>query len=349
MRHQLPRSVVAHSLVFQVSFVGAAVTALLSLSSCQTEKPAGPTTCCDQPKIPAGIPAFTVVRDEVSGPTDGQDVKMHVALKQKTKRDDIYPALQFLYRYAMTRNTFEPTTFLGAFYATEGEAQTGGNPIAKIWREHGDKGPKCENAIRLEFAEEVQKSFDYSLNRAAPEDLEDTCRLNEKKKIARVDDNFKHKPTMKVDEPHKAVEVTFPYLESGKDEYVQSLTFNSAMTYWAEFLTAMFLKAPELQQVTYTGLLDDQPVLKVTVTRQEFDQHLSNVQETIASYSAITFAKLGMHKTDDKGAMKDQEQQKTKTYSAALSFLPKDRVMVSPKLAKAAPGGGGKGGKSKKG
>ncbi len=159
-----------------------------------------PTTCCDQPKIPAGIPAFTVVRDEVTGPTDGQDVKMHVALKQKTKRDDIYPALQFLYRYAMTRNTFEPTTFLGAFYATEGDAQTGGNPIAKIWREHGDKGPKCENAIPLEFPEEVGKAFEHSLGRDQPEDLEDTCHLNEKKKIARVDDNFKHKPTMKVDD-----------------------------------------------------------------------------------------------------------------------------------------------------
>ena len=142
MRHQLPRSVVAHSLVSHVP-LAAAVAALLSLSSCQTEKPAAPTTCCDQPKIPAGIPAFTVVRDEVSGPTDGQDVKMHVALKQKTKRDDIYPALQFLYRYAMTRNTFEPTTFLGAFYNTEGDAQTGGNPVAKIWRDHGDKGPSA--------------------------------------------------------------------------------------------------------------------------------------------------------------------------------------------------------------
>ena len=56
------------------------------------------------------------------------------------------------------------------------------------------------------------------------------------------------------------------------------------------------------------------------------------MQETIASYSAITFAKLGLHKTDDKGARKDQEQHKTKTYKAALSFLPKDQVMVSPKL-----------------
>ncbi len=322
--------------------LAAAAVALVGLASCQNDnKPAGPTACCDQPKIPPGVPAFTVVRDEVTGPTDGQDVKLHVALKQKTKRDDIYPALQFLYRYAMTRNTFEPTTFLGAFYKTEGDAQTGANPVAKIWREHGDKGPKCENAIALEFPEEVDKAFQHSLGRDTPEDLEDTCHLTEKKKVTRVDANFKHQPTMKVDEAKKAVEVTYPYLEAGKDEYVKSLSFNAAMTYWAEFLTAMFAKAPELQQVTYNGILDDQPVLKITVTRQEFDQHLSTVQETIASYAAITFAKLGLHKTDDKGAMKDQEQQKTKTYTAALSFIPKDRVFVSPKLTKATGGGGG--------
>jgi hypothetical protein len=151
--HRLPLSV--------VMFPATSLLVLLAgVSSCtKSDQAAGPTTCCDQPKIPAGIPAFTVVRDEVSGPTDGQDVKLHVALKQKTKRDDIYPSLQFLYRYAMTRKTFEPTSFTGAIYATEGEAQTGGNPIAKIWREHGDKGPKCENNIKLEFNEEVGKAL----------------------------------------------------------------------------------------------------------------------------------------------------------------------------------------------
>ena len=104
------------------------------------------------------------------------------------------------------------------------------------------------------------------------------------------------------------------------------------MTYWAEFLTAMFSKSAGLKQLTYVGVLDDQPVLKITVTRQQFDEKLSRVQETIASYAAITFAKLGLHKTDDKGAKKDQEQQRTRTYKAALSFLPKDAVFVSPKL-----------------
>jgi hypothetical protein len=330
MRAQpLPRSV-AHAIAIPAVCL---LAALAGVASCnKSEQSSGPTTCCDQPKVPPGVPGFTVVRDETTGPTDGQDVKLHVALKQKTKRDEIYPALQFLYRYAMTRRTFEPTTFLGAFYSTEGEAQTGGNPVAKIWREHGDKGPKCENNIKLEFKEEVDKAFMWSLNRAEPENLDDTCHLNEKKKIARVDDKFTHKPTMKIDDAKRAVEVTFPYLETGKDEYVATLGFNTAMTYWAEFTTTMFGKAPELKEVTYVGVLNDQPILRITTSREQFDSKLSTVQETIASYSAITFAKLGLHKIDDKGAKKDQEQHKTKTYKAALSFLPANQVMISPKL-----------------
>ena len=46
-------------------------------------------------------------------------------------------------------------------------------------------------------------------------------------------------------------------------------------------------------------------------------------------------AKLGLHKINDKGAIKEQEAHKSKTYLAALSFLPKDHVMISPKLKKA--------------
>src|SRR3954467_4700500 len=109
-----PRLFLDGSLVF--AFVTAAF-----VTSCTTEKTAGPKACCDQPKVPAGIPGFTVIYDDVSGPTDGQIVKVRVALKQKTKRDDISPALQFLYRYAMQRNTFEPVSFAGEFYTSEGE------------------------------------------------------------------------------------------------------------------------------------------------------------------------------------------------------------------------------------
>jgi hypothetical protein len=305
----------------------------LSAASCSTDKPAGPKACCDQPKAPPGIPPFTVTMDDVSGPTDGQKVKLRAAMKQKTKRDDMYLSLQFLYRYIMTRDpSFPPISLVGELYTSEGEAQSGSNPAAKIWREQSDSGPKCENNVPYDFAEQIDRAFAYSLNRAVPEDLADTCHLAEKKKEKRFDDDFKHKPSYKVDVAGKAVEVTYPYLDTGKDAYVPSITFNNAMTYWAEFTSSMFNKAPDLKELTYVGLLDDAPAMKITVTRAEFDSKLSTVQETIASYAAITFAKLGLHKTDDKGARKDQEQQKTKTYKAALSFLPKERVFVSPKL-----------------
>src|SRR5207244_5263486 len=108
----------------------------------------------------------------------------------------------------------------------------------------------------------------------------------------RFDDKFTHKPAFKVDPVKQAVEVSYPYLDTGKDEYVKAITFNNAMTYWAEFTSTMFNKAPDLKELTYNGLLNDEPIMKITVTRQEFDAKLSTVQETIASFAAITFAKL---------------------------------------------------------
>jgi hypothetical protein len=305
-----------------------------ALSPACNEKAAPPRACCDQPRTPPGVPPFTVVADDVTGPSDGQDVKMRVAFKQKTKHDDVYAALQFLYRYAMTRNTFEPTNFVGEFYATEGGAQTGGNPLAKVWRDRDAKGPKCENAVLYEFSEEVQRAFDHSLNRAEAEDLADSCHLNEKKKVARFDAAFKHQPSFIVDPSSFSATVMYPYLETGKDEYVKELSFNAAMTYWAEFMTAMFGRSSALKELTYIGVLNDEPVLRVTTTREQFDKNLSKTQETVASYAAITFAKIGLHKTDDKGAKKDQEQQKTRTYSAALAMLPKESYFVSGKLKK---------------
>jgi len=325
-------------------FLTAASTAAVG---CHSEKAEQARSCppdCDQPKVPAGVPGFKVVKDESKGSSDAQDVTIRVVLKQKTKRADIYPSLQFLYRYAVQRGTFPPKNFTGEFYTSESEAASGTSPVAKIWKLQADQGPKCENAIKMELPEEVDRAFAHSINRGEEEDLEDSCHLNEKKKVARVDDNFKHKPTYKLDEGTKSVEVQFPYLESGKDEYAKSLTFNEAMTYFSEFMNTMFQKAPDLQQITYVGVLDDQPALKVTVTRQEYDAKLSTLQETIASYSAIIFAKLGLHKTDDKGAKAEQEAHSNEVYKQALAMLPKDHVFISPKLVMAKGGKAGKGG-----
>jgi hypothetical protein len=310
------------------------VLLVLSAAACSTEKSEAPRACCEQPKIPAGVTPFVVVGDDVTGPSDGQRVIMRVGVSQPIKRDQVFPVLHTLYRHAMTRTTFEPIHFVASLYASESAAKTGGDAglMARVLREQSDRGPKCENKIPYDFQEQVTRAFNASVGRPDEEDVNDTCRLAEKKVVARVDDKFTHKPAFKVDPARSAVEVTYPYLELGKDEYVKDLKYNSAMRDWIEHAQSFFGKVDGLKELTFIGVKDDQPVVRITVTREQFNGQLANLQEEIAAHSAVTFASLGMRTTDDKGAAREQNTFQTKTYKTALGALPKNQVFVSPKL-----------------
>jgi hypothetical protein len=296
----------------------------------------GPKPCCTQIDIPAGVPKFTIVADDVSGPSDGQKVMMRVGLLQPVKRDQIYGPMKLVYANVMKRTAFEPIHFEAWFYASESDARNGGeaNAIAKIVREQSDRAPKCENRIKYDFAEQVDRAFIHSTRgeQELREDLNDTCHIAEKKKQARYDDKFTHKTTYKLDVANQSVEITYPYLEMGKDEYVADLKTNSAMAAWAEYMTSMFSKAEDLKSLTFVGLYKDEPVIRISISRQQFDNSLSRLQETIASHAAITFQSIGMHAKTSEQAEKEQEKFKSKTYRDALAKLPKEQVTISPKL-----------------
>jgi hypothetical protein len=308
---------------------------LLALpGACSTEKSEAPKACCDQPKIPAGVTPFVVVADDVTGPSDGQKVIMRVGVSQPIKREQVFPVLHTLYRHAMTRNVFEPIQFVANLYASETAARAGGDGgfVARIARDQGEQGPKCENKIPFDFGEQAARAFDATVGRPHEEDASDSCQLAEKKAAARVDDKFSHRSSYKADPARSAIEVSYPYLEMGKDEYVKDLKYNAALRDWNEHMQSFFGKVEGLKELTFVGVQNDQPVVKITVTRQQFDGQLASLQEEIAAHSAVTFASLGLHKKDDKGAAKEQSTFQSKTYKTALAALPKNQVFVSPKL-----------------
>ena len=72
LRPLLRRSVMRSRSFSLPLLVVTAVAAVALAASCSTDKAAGPKACCDQPKTPPGVPAFTVVKDDASGPSDGQ-------------------------------------------------------------------------------------------------------------------------------------------------------------------------------------------------------------------------------------------------------------------------------------
>ena len=307
----------------------------MSVSACNTDTATAPKACCEQPEIPAGVAPFTVVADETTGPSDGQKVILRVALGKPTKRDDMYPVLHTLYRHAMKRGPFEPIQFIADVYPSEATAKAAGDTqlLARISRQQSQLAPTCENRVGYDFAEQVDRAFAASLGQAPEENIDDTCRLNPPKKKARFDDGFKHKPSYQLDAAQKAVAVTYPYLEMGKDEYVGELKLTSALVYWIEHVTTLFRNVPDLQAVTFTGLHNAAEVLRIAINRQQFDAQFAGLQETIAAHSAVTFASLGMGKATDKGAEKEQEDFKLKTYRAALAKLPKTQVTIVKDLA----------------
>jgi hypothetical protein len=128
------------------------------------------------------------------------------------------------------------------------------------------------------------------------------------------------------------VEISYPFLEMGKDEFVAELKLNSAMGTWAEYMTSMFSNAEPLKSMTFVGIYKEEPVVRISVSRQQFDNILARLQEAIASHAAITFQTIGMGKTTSEKAEKEQEKFKSKTYKDALDKLPKEQVTISPKL-----------------
>jgi hypothetical protein len=268
-------------------------------------------------------------------PSDGQKVMMRLGMLQPVKRDQMYKPMQVLYANVMKRTAFEPIHFEGWFYASESDAKAGSesNVIAKIVREQSDRAPKCENNVKYDFAEQVDRAFIHSTRgeQELQEDLNDTCHIGEKKKQPRYDEKFTHKTTYKLDAGNQAVEITYPFLDMGKDEYVADLKINSVMGQWAEYMTSMFSQAEQLKSLTFVGLYKDEPVVKISISRQQYDDALSRLQETIASHAAITFQTIGMGAKTSEAAEKEQEQFKSKTYKDALGKLPKEQVTISPK------------------
>jgi hypothetical protein len=288
--------------------------------------------CCDQPEIPAGVLPFQIVADEVVGPSDAEKVVLRAVLSQPPERQQIYPVLHTLFRFAMTRGAFEPIDFKAEVYDSKAAADRGQGAVATMERGQTNRAPACENVVPWTFEQTVERAYQASLGRAEEEDVADTCHMAEKKVVARVDDGFKNRPQLSVDPAAKSAEVTYPFLELGKDEFAANLKLNSAFSYWIEFTTSMFRRAPDLARFSFVGIHDGEPVLKVAMTRAEFGGGFSTLQEDIAAHAALTFQKLGMNMASDKAAEKEQDTFRTKTYKTALGTLPRGQVMIARHL-----------------
>lgn len=312
----------------------ARVSALLALvASCPDKAgPPAPKPCCDQPEIPAGVVPFTIVADESTGLYDERIVKLKAVLSRPAARPELYPVLHALFRHAMTREVAEPRVFHAEVYDGEAAARGGGPGVASIARAQGKLAPECENRVPYTFAEATARAFGELFLRKAEEDPTDSCKLREPRDAPPIDEGFAHRPALTVDEAARAVTLTVPFLKEGEDAWAPELKLTGALKQWIDYTTAYFRKVPDLRRLTFVGVHRDAPALRIAASKEEFETHLSGLQEDIAAYAAVTFQKLGMNAQNQAAALKEQEQFHRKTYLAALAKLPKDQVTIAKNL-----------------
>jgi hypothetical protein len=91
----------------------------------------------------------------------------------------------------------------------------------------------------------------------------------------------------------------------GKDQYVEKLKLSSALGDWIDLTSSLFRKVPDLAAVTFSGLHNDNEVVRISMSRKQFDEDFSGLQESIAAHAAVTFQSLGTGRSSDKAAEKE--------------------------------------------
>jgi hypothetical protein len=293
--------------------------ALLLLTSCKEEAaPAGPGPDTAPPKD--SPLAYKVLEDK----TENNSVEYHALIDASVKHDDADKLLKFLYRYLSTRREDEPAAVGAYLYTAEAAYRTPPrSPIASAVRKSGDRGPVFENKVPLEFSQEVDGAV-HPHHDGENDELYATRRKQE--------EAFKLKPAFTLDEPQKAVTLTMPYTEGGKDQWVDALSFNQALNVFTDAANSLFDNVAQLRRLTYVGTWKDKEVVRVTIDRADYEAvHLHDIDDRIGQHHGAAFFALGTGHSNDKAAAKEVAAKVSKEYRSMLGQL-KGKAKVDPSL-----------------
>ena len=240
---------------------------------------------------------FTIVADEVTGPSDGQKVILRVALGEPTKRDEIYPVLHTLYRHAMKRGPFEPIHFIADVYPSEATAKAAGDTqmLARISRAAVPAGAPSVTTGSATTSPSRSSGPSTPAWAGARGEHRRHLPAGPAEGEAAVRRRLQAQAQLQARRrASKAVEVTYPYLEMGKDEYVARAEADlGAGRTGSSIVTTPVSQGARPESGHLHGPARGRRGPAHRLTRQQFDSDFAGLQETIAAHAAVTFQSLG--------------------------------------------------------
>ncbi len=315
------RQALASSFLFLFGFC--ACTSEAPTSAAAGQAAAGETTS------PADAPMkYTVLADTLD--VKSNSVDFHVLVADGPKHDDVEKLLKYLYRHLMLRKQPQPNVLNAAVYSNEAQYKTPPrSPIATVQQKAGENHPTFENKVPLEFWQQIEVALFGEEEKARESRLEKNKAMKLPIKIER-------------DEAHKGLTVTLPYVEGGKDEWAETLSFNQAMNIFTDAAQDLFEKVPELASLnfigTWSGCKDHAPscpaeeVVKISLDRDGYHSlKLHDVEEAMGQLHGRAYLEMSTNRGSDAAISKANTARMAAIYKKMLAQL-KGHAWVSPKL-----------------
>ena len=293
----------------------------LSLSACNSDTPAaapGTAEVAAETESPADSPMkYKVLGDTTDAKTN--TVEFHALVAEGPKHDDVEKLLKYLYRHVMQRRDTPPGTLALSVYSNETQYKTPPrSPIATVAQKPGEIGPTFDNKVPLEFWQQVDEALSHD---------DKTWKLQ--KKIDRND-------------AAKTLALTLPYVEPGKDQWAETLSFNQAMNIFTDTAQQLFEKVPELATLTYVGTWSAckdhaatcpaEDVVKISLDRETYHSlKLNELDESVGQIHGRAYLELSGGKGSDASISKANGARMSALYRKMLTQL-KGHAWVSPKL-----------------
>jgi hypothetical protein len=288
-----------------------ALAALVAFGGCPERRAAKDRLYFDDLKAPLGT-KIEVVSDISLNPATGGAVTVIAVVEPDIDRDDLDRLLQTFWLQVSARSGFQSGTadqIDVRFYDSTPKAKAGGtNWLCQAVRVSRLEKPTFINRQRLpllKWARKAMGKLPQYTGALQPELLADPVALHLELKLPFVSDD-------------------------GSGSYVETLSYTKATTNFTSYAGVFFGKIEQLKKFTFVGVHNDEPVIRIWLTRDQFEQlNLRQVEESLGKFQGAFIEQLMSRPQDANMVEKKVEERRRKLYRETFSRLPEGQVELA--------------------
>lgn len=265
---------------------------------------------------PVGMGKVIVVSDEsLNLPTGGQ-VTVLIAIDPDLDKEELDILMDSFYRQVKERRGFQkgdhPEKIDLRFYTSEASARNGRSDwLAQVLWTSGTNKPVTTNKQKAPLLKWATKALGNQPQFSG-----------------------QHKPQILANPDLMTIDITVPFVaDDGSGNYVENLTYTKAMTEFVSYTWTLFGKIPTLNKLTFMGKHNDQIVMKIWLTNEQFKQlGLQQVEESLGAFQGQFIELLMTNQVKEKVVEEKLKKQRRKVYREVLARLPQDQVELEKSL-----------------